>query len=93
MRGLSFFLTVVDTLEFLTGTDGPVDGAGGNAKLFFDLVKQLEGIVRIAVHLVDEGKIGMLRITQTLNSFLVWASTPLEASMTITAESAAIRVR
>ena len=38
-------------------------------------------------------KIGMCRITQTLNSLIVWASTPLDASMTMTAESAAISVR
>ena len=38
-------------------------------------------------------KIGIFRITQTLKSFLVCASTPLDASMTITAESAAISVR
>ena len=35
----------------------------------------------------------MCRMTQTLKSFRVWASTPLEASMTMTAESAAMRVR
>ena len=50
------FVTVVNTAEFLSGTDRPVDRAGCNAELFFDLVEQLEGIVRIAVHLVDEGK-------------------------------------
>ena len=38
-------------------------------------------------------KIGIPRIPHTLNNFLVCASTPLEASITITAESAAIRVR
>ena len=38
-------------------------------------------------------KMGMCRRVQTLNSLMVWASTPLAASMTITAESAAIRVR
>ena len=38
-------------------------------------------------------KIGMWRSVQTLNSLMVWASTPLAASMTMTAESAAIRVR
>ena len=37
--------------------------------------------------------IGMWRITQTLNSFRVWASTPLLPSITMTAESAAISVR
>ena len=36
---------------------------------------------------------GMSRMTHTLKSLRVWASTPLLASMTITAESAAIRVR
>ena len=35
----------------------------------------------------------MRRIAQTLNSFLVCASTPFDASMTMTAESAAISVR
>ena len=38
-------------------------------------------------------KIGIWRMVHTLNSFLVCASTPLDASMTITAESAAISVR
>ena len=32
-------------------------------------------------------------MTQTLNNFLVCASTPFDASITMTAESAAIRVR
>lgn len=35
----------------------------------------------------------MPRMETTLNSFFVWASTPFDASMTITAESAAISVR
>ena len=38
-------------------------------------------------------KIGMPRMAHTLNSLRVWGSMPLAASMTITAESAAIRVR
>ena len=38
-------------------------------------------------------KMGMPRSAHTLKSLTVWASTPLAASMTITAESAAIRVR
>ncbi len=38
-------------------------------------------------------KIGIWRMVHTLNSFRVCASTPLEASITITAESAAISVR
>ena len=38
-------------------------------------------------------KIGIWRSVQTLNSLMVCASTPLAASMTMTAESAAISVR
>ena len=38
-------------------------------------------------------KIGICRRVHTLNSLMVWASTPLAASITMTAESAAIRVR
>ena len=38
-------------------------------------------------------KIGMPRMAQTRKSFLVWASTPLAPSMTMTAASAAMRVR
>ena len=38
-------------------------------------------------------KMGMPRMVHTLNSFLVWFSTPLAASMTMTALSAAISVR
>ena len=38
-------------------------------------------------------KMGMCRRAQTLNSFRVWGSTPLAPSMTMTALSAAIRVR
>ena len=37
--------------------------------------------------------IWICRIIQTLNSLMVWASTPLEPSTTMTAESAAISVR
>ena len=38
-------------------------------------------------------KMGMWRRVQTLKSLMVWASTPLAPSITMTAESAAIRVR
>ena len=38
-------------------------------------------------------KIGIWRITQTLNNLIVCGSTPFDASMTMTAQSAAIRVR
>ena len=38
-------------------------------------------------------KMGIFRMAQTLKSFRVWGSTPLAPSMTMTAESAAMRVR
>ena len=60
---------------------------------FFDVIEQIEGIIGITVHFIDKSKIGYDASPQTLNSFLVCASTPLEASMTMTAESAAISVR
>ena len=44
-------------------------------------------------NLLIKVNIGMCFMTHTLNSFMVWASTPFEPSITITAESAAISVR
>ena len=49
----------------------------------FDLMDEIERVLGIKT----------CRITQTLKSLIVCASTPFEASITITAESAAIRVR
>ena len=49
-------ISVIDTAEFLTGTDGPVDGTGGDPQLLLDIVQQIKGIVGIPVHLVDKCK-------------------------------------
>ncbi len=38
-------------------------------------------------------RMGMPRIRQTWKSLMVWGSTPFTESMSITAESAAVRVR
>ena len=43
--------------------------------------------------LLTKVMIGMSRRRQTSNSLRVWVSMPLAASITITAESAAVRVR
>ena len=48
--------TVVDTLEILSGTDRPVDRTGRDAQLLLNVVQQLEGVVRVTVHLIDKGK-------------------------------------
>ena len=42
--------TLIDTFEILSGTDRPVDRAGRNAKLLFDVIEQIEGIIGITVH-------------------------------------------
>ena len=43
--------------------------------------------------LLTKVMMGMSRSRQTSNSLRVWASMPLAASITITAESAAVKVR
>ena len=49
-------LPVVDALKFLAAADGPVDGVGLDAQLALQLVKQIKGILGLAVHLIDKGK-------------------------------------
>ena len=48
--------TLIDTFEILSGTDRPVDRAGRNAKLLFDVIEQIEGIIGITVHFIDKSK-------------------------------------
>ena len=47
---------VVHALELPAGAHGPVAGVGLDAELVFQLIEQLEGIARLAVHLVDKRK-------------------------------------
>ena len=49
---------VIDALELLAAADGPVAGVCLDAKLVFQLVEQVERVLRLAVHLVDEGENG-----------------------------------
>ena len=49
-------LAVVNALELPAGAHGPVAGVGLDAELVFQLIEQLEGIARLAVHLVDKRK-------------------------------------
>ena len=51
-------LPVVDALKILAAADGPVHGVGLDAQLPLHLVQQVEGIFRLPIHLVDEGKDG-----------------------------------
>ena len=49
---------VVDALESLACADGPGDGTCMNAEHMLDLIQKREGVVDLAVHLVDEGENG-----------------------------------
>ena len=49
-------ISVIHTSELLAGTNGPVDGAGGNSQLLLNVVQQIKGIVCIPIQLVDKGK-------------------------------------
>ena len=80
-------LTVIDSLEFLTGTDVAIPSSFSISSSNSKVSMASRSILLIKV------KIGICLMTQTLNNFLVCASTPLDPSITITAESAAIRVR
>ena len=51
-------VAVVDALELLAGADGPVDGIRLNAQFLLQLFQQVEGVLAVPVHLVDEGKNG-----------------------------------
>ena len=48
--------TLINTFEILSGADRPVDRAGRNAKLLFDVIEQIKGIVGITVHFIDKSK-------------------------------------
>ena len=49
-------LAVVNALEVDAGADRPVHRVGADAELLLDLVEQIVGALRVAVHLVDEGE-------------------------------------
>ena len=51
-------LPVIDPLELLPGTDGPVDGVGVDAQLCLHLAAELQGVPALPVHLVDKGEDG-----------------------------------
>ena len=47
---------VINALEALAGSDGPVDGAGLNAQILLDVLQQVKAVPGVPVHLVDKGK-------------------------------------
>ena len=76
-------------LKFFSASDRPVDRAGLDSQHFFNIVQQIKRILASRSILLIKVKIGICRITHTLNSLMVCGSTPLDASMTMTAQSAA----
>ena len=49
-------LPVIDALELLPGTDGPVDGIGVYAQFGLHLAAELQRVPAVTVHLINKGK-------------------------------------
>ena len=49
---------VIDALELLAAADGPVHGVGVDAQLPLHLLAEVQGVLGLPVHLVDEGEDG-----------------------------------
>ena len=56
----AMLVDIVDALEALSLVDGPGEGAHLDVKLLFQLVQEIEGILALAVHLVDKDDDGRL---------------------------------
>ena len=72
---------------------GQVTGAVSSASVFATSSSNSNGSRASRSILLTKVRIGMSRIRQISNSLRVRASIPLAASITITAESTAVRVR
>ena len=84
---------VVHALEALARADRPVYRIGADAQLVLDVLEQLVRVACLTVHLVDKGKDRHAAHRADLEQLAGLCLDALEASMTITAESAAISVR
>ena len=49
-------ISVINSTEFLTGTDRPVDRAGCDPEFLFYFIQKIKRIICISVHLVDKSK-------------------------------------
>ena len=52
----AFLFAVINALEFLAGTDGPVHGIGVDSKFALDFFAKVKGVFGVAVHFVDKGE-------------------------------------
>ena len=86
-------IAVEHALKLLAAADGPVHGVGLDAQDLLDVLHQLKGIAGFAVHLIDEGEDGDVTQGADLEQLDGLGLNAFAASMTMTAESAAIRVR
>jgi hypothetical protein len=84
---------VIGAGELLALADGPDHGGDRQGQALLDLVQEVEGVARLAVHLVDEGDDGNVAQPADLEELARSASMPLAASITITAASTAVSVR
>ena len=48
--------SVINTTEFLTGTNRPVYRTGSNAQFLFNLIQKIKGIICITVHFVNKSE-------------------------------------
>ena len=86
-------LTVEHAAEVATAADRPIHGIRVDAQDILDLFHELKRIAGLVIELVHKGEDGDMAQRTDLKELLVWASTPLAPSMTMTAASAAMRVR
>jgi hypothetical protein len=84
---------VIDAAEGLAHADRPGDRRAVDVQHRLDFLEQLDRLAHLAVELVDEGDDRRVAQRQTSSSLMVCASTPLAASITITAASTAVSTR
>ncbi len=90
----AFICGAVDhTLELFAHANRPIHRIGMDLQHIFHFIHQIKRIASGHVHFVDEGEHRDFSQTATSKSLRVCFSTPLEASITMMAQSAAVSVR
>ena len=84
---------VVDPLETFAHADGPGDRRALDIEHVLDFIQHLDTVTDIPVELVDKGKNRRIPQTTDFHQFDGSLFYPLAASITIKAESTAVRVR
>ena len=84
---------IEDSLETLAHADRPGDRRAVDLEDRLDFLEQCHRLARLAIHLVHKRDDRRVAQAAHLERLIVCASTPLAASMTITAASTAVRTR